>query len=131
VKHDNEAMVVKELLQAGANPRSATNDGETPLKRCQTPEAVKMLVDAAPDLVNHTCNKGRRALAHLASRATLEELFASCARHKIQVDVNHKDVNGDTALYMAMLRWGGPEAVKLLLDKGAEVLEAAMAARRC
>jgi ankyrin repeat protein len=124
VGQENEAMVVKELLQAGANPRAASNDGETPLMQLQTPEAVKMLVDAAPDLVNQTCNKGRRALAYMTSDETLEELLAACIRHKIQVDVNHRDVNGDTALHIAMLRWGGPAAVELLLYEGADVFGA-------
>jgi hypothetical protein len=80
-----------------------------------------MLVDAAPDLVNHTCSKGGRALAYLTRLATLQELFASSARHGIQIDVNHADVDGDTALHVAMMVKTGPGAVELLLEKGADV----------
>jgi serine/threonine-protein phosphatase 6 regulatory ankyrin repeat subunit B len=118
---ENHLIVAELLLKAGACPRTATNDGEIPLMRCKTPEFVKMLVDAAPDAVNHTCNTGRRALAYLTYLGLLEELFASSARHNIHIDVNHADVNGDTALHMAMLRRAGPAAVQLLLDKGADV----------
>jgi ankyrin repeat protein len=57
----------------------------------------------------------------LTSKATLDELFASSARYNIQIDVDHADVKGDTALHMAMLSSSGPEAVKLLLEKGADV----------
>jgi ankyrin repeat protein len=118
----NNLTAVKLLLAAGADPRTANGNGIIPLMRCTSQESVKMLVDAAPDLVNHTCNKGRRALAYLASRATLEELFASSARHNIHIDVNHADVNGDTALHMAMLRRTGCSVVQLLLEKGADTL---------
>jgi ankyrin repeat protein len=109
------------LLDADANPFIVDNTGSIPLMRCTSPEAAKMLVNAAPDMVNHTCNKGRRALAYLTRLDLLEELFTSCARHNIQIDVNHADINGDTALHMAMLSWSGPGAVKLLLEKGADV----------
>jgi ankyrin repeat protein len=36
--------------------------------------------------------------------------------------VNHADVNGDTALHMAMLRRTGCSVVQLLLEKGADTL---------
>jgi hypothetical protein len=118
---ENHLRAMAPLLDAGADPRIATNAGIVPLAFSQVPEAVKMLVDAASDTVNHTCNKGRRALAYLTRLDLLEELFASSTRHNIQIDVNHADINGDTALHMAMLSWSGPEAVKLLLEKGADV----------
>jgi serine/threonine-protein phosphatase 6 regulatory ankyrin repeat subunit B len=116
-----EPLAVKELLHAGASPRAASTAGTIPLMYCATPEAVKMLVDAAPGLINHTCSRGRGVLAYLTSKATLDELFASSARYNIQIDVDHADVKGDTALHMAMLSSSGPEAVKLLLEKGADV----------
>jgi ankyrin repeat protein len=80
-----------------------------------------MLVNADPDAVNHACNKGRRALAYLTSLDLLEELFASSARHNVDIEVNHADINGDTALHMVLLKRSGPAAVQLLLDKGADV----------
>jgi hypothetical protein len=83
--------------------------------------AVGLLVDAAPAMVNHVDGRGRRALAYLARHATLAALLSSSAEYSIPVDVNHADVNGDTALHMAMLRGAGPRAVKLLLEKGADV----------
>jgi ankyrin repeat protein len=110
------------LLDAGACPRTADIHGLIPLMRCTSPESIKMMVDAAPDMVNHVCNQGRRALSYFTSLDVLKALFASCARHDVHVDVNHADVNGDTALHLAMLSWSGPEAVKLLLEKGADVL---------
>jgi ankyrin repeat protein len=112
---------VELLLYSGGNPRIADNTGSLPLLFCRTPQLVMVLIDAAPDMVNHTCNKGRRALAYLTFLDLLKELFASCARHDIQIDVNHADANGDTALHMAMLLRSGPEAVQLLLGKGADV----------
>jgi serine/threonine-protein phosphatase 6 regulatory ankyrin repeat subunit B len=112
---------VQLLLDYGADPCIVDNTGSIPLMRCTSPEAVKMLVDAAPELVNHTCNRGRRALAYLTPFDICKELFASCARHNIKIDVNHADVNGDTALHMAMLGHADQSAVQLLLEKGADV----------
>jgi ankyrin repeat protein len=117
----NHLIAAKLLLEAGACPRVVSIEGHVPLMCCQTPESVTMLVDAAPDLINHACNKGRRAIGYLTSLNLLEELFASSARHNIQIDVNHEDVNGDTALHIAMMQRNGPAAVQLLLDKGAKV----------
>jgi ankyrin repeat protein len=117
----NRIIAAELLLKAGACPRTANNDGLIPLMQCQAPESVKMLVDAAPDTVNYTCSHGGRALGYLTSLDLLEELFASSARHNIQIDVNHADVNGDTALHMAMEVNSEPAVVKLLLDKGADV----------
>jgi ankyrin repeat protein len=118
----NHLPVARLLLDAGACPRIADINGMIPLMFCLSPESVRMLIDAAPDMVNHVCSKGRRALSFLTSLDVLQELFASCARHNIRVDVNHADVNGDTTLHMAMLSWSEPETVKLLLEKGADVL---------
>jgi hypothetical protein len=117
----NHVTTMQLLLEAGASPRIADTNGVLPLNVCKSPEAVKMLVDAAPELVNHTCSKGGRALAYLTNRDLLEELFASCARHNIQIDVNHADVDGDTALHMAMMERTGSSGVQLLLEKGAGV----------
>jgi ankyrin repeat protein len=117
-----EPLAVEALLHAGASPRAATSAGKIPLMHCATPASVKMLVDAAPELVNHTCSKGRRVLAHITYRAEiLQELFASSARHSIHIDVNHADVNGDTALHMAMLNRSALSSLQLLLEKGADV----------
>jgi ankyrin repeat protein len=52
----------------------------------------------------------------------LEELFRYCEEHGIDAEVNGKDNNGDTALRMAMYK-GNLRTVKLLLEKGARVLD--------
>jgi ankyrin repeat protein len=118
---DGNLVAMKLLLDAGANPHIASSNGEIPLMHCKAPESVKMLVDAAPDTVNHTCGEGRTAISYLTSFPLLEELFASCARLNIQIDVNHRDEDGDTALHVAMMEVAGLSAVKLLLDNGADV----------
>jgi ankyrin repeat protein len=117
----NHIMAVESLLDAGANPSIASSNGVIPLMRCPCPRSVTMLVEAAPDLVNHTCNKGRRALAYMDSPATIQELLTSSKRHNAQIDVNHKDFNGDTALHMVLVKRLGLSAVQLLLKEGAEV----------
>jgi ankyrin repeat protein len=116
-----EPYAVKILLAVKANPRIPDNRGLIPLMSCTSPESVEILVNAAPYILDHTCNKGRKSLAYLTPFDLLEELFASCARHNIKIDVNHADVNGDTALHMAMLMWLVDDEVELLLQKGADV----------
>jgi hypothetical protein len=81
-----------------------------------------MMANAAPEIVTHTCKRGRQALAYLTSLPLQQELFTLGESHNIDIDVNHADVNGDTALHMAMLRCSGARAVESLLQKGAEVL---------
>jgi hypothetical protein len=59
----------------------------------------------------------------------LEELFRFCDEHDISLDaeVNNKDVNGDTALHLAMVGGSQPDTVKLLLGKGADILGSGLA----
>jgi ankyrin repeat protein len=115
-----QPMIAKLLLDAGASPQLFKVIGFIPLMHCKTPELIKMLVDAAPETVNHTCSKGRGALAYLTSSDLLEEMFTSSARH-VDIEVNHADASGDTALHIAMLKRSGAKAVEMLLENGADV----------
>jgi ankyrin repeat protein len=121
VKKNNNLPMVKLLLDAGASPRAVDGNGSIPLMLCKSPDAVKMLVDAAPDVVCHTDNKRRSVLSYMKSVPMAKQLFSSCVQHNIRVDVNHTDRNQDTALHIAMLKRRGPLVVKLLLKKGSDV----------
>jgi hypothetical protein len=70
-------------------------------------------------------HQGRTATAYLSSSESqyrgLKELFRCSEELGLDAGVNNEDINGDTALHFAML-WSTRRAVKLLLEKGADVL---------
>jgi ankyrin repeat protein len=118
----------KMLLDAGADPRATDIMGFSPLYRCKSAEAIAMLVDAAPDLLQHRSEDGAQSLTHMTALPAIEELFKSSARHNIQIDVNHRDNVGSTALHHHVFKLGRAGdgdtkllTVKLLLEKGADV----------
>jgi ankyrin repeat protein len=113
------------LLARGVDPRILNNQGQTPLMRVKGVSCVRLLLETDPGLAGIRDDKGRAATAHLSCSdeqfPMLVRLLQYCEEHGIDAEINNKDVNGDTALHMAML-WGINKTVKLLLEKGAEVL---------
>jgi ankyrin repeat protein len=121
-----EVEAVKLLLEAGADPRLSDTHGRPALAHAHLDEVevVRLLLDAAPDTVNQRDRLGRTPLATLCRRRGALEAVEELFRYNdggVTVDVNNKDINGDTALRFAMYA-GSPDVVALLLAKGAEVL---------
>jgi ankyrin repeat protein len=118
------------LLNAGADPRIADNQGQIPLMVAAGVQDVAFslmepLVRAAPDTVNHRDERGRTVLSYLSGKhgttGAISALFDCAGELNVDIDINAKQIDGDTALHYAMLA-GCPDTVRLLLDKGAEVL---------
>jgi ankyrin repeat protein len=116
---------VRLLLELGIDPRIVDNEGKTSIMSSFEAACVRLLLDAAPDLVGARDLEGRTAVMHLSCSGmhykALEELFRYCEERGVDAGVNIKDLNGDTALHIAMIG-GCLPAVELLLEKGAEVL---------
>jgi ankyrin repeat protein len=121
---ENEEMM-RLLLELGADPRIVDNAGQTPLMMASNPACVRMLLDAAPDMVSIRDYWGRNALAHLSDSCdryeALMELFRCCEEHGVDAGVDNKSNHGHPALHWAMVG-ANPRAVKLLLEKGADFL---------
>jgi ankyrin repeat protein len=119
------AEMLKLLLELGADPRIADMDGGTRLMFASDADRARMLLEAAPDLVGMRDNKGRTALMHLSCNddqyEELEVLLRYCNEHGLDAGVNNKDINGDTALQLAMVQCHFP-TVLLLLKNGADVI---------
>jgi serine/threonine-protein phosphatase 6 regulatory ankyrin repeat subunit B len=124
--------LVKTLLEYGADPRVADNNGCIPLMHAKYDFSVSPLIEAAPDTVNHRDNSGwtvlhyfsRRIVIHysrVCSDRTLVQLLKHTQNGEYPIDINVADENGDTALHIAMMDLNS-DAVKLLLENGAEVL---------
>jgi ankyrin repeat protein len=113
------------LLELGADPRAVDKRGHTVLMGLGNVDFARLLLETAPDSVNARDLKGRTALMHLSCSPTdhkvLQELLRFIEERGIDAEVNHRDVNGDTALHMAMMG-GNHLSVPLLLEKGAKVL---------
>jgi ankyrin repeat protein len=117
--------MVQLLLDLGADPRVVDEDGFSPLVSYSEAGRVRVLLDAAPDVLERKDLKGRTPLMHMSCRRykgeQLIELFQYCEEHNLDACVNSTDINGDTALHLAMAS-GYVPTVKLLLEKGAKVL---------
>ncbi len=97
------------LIDAGANPRVLNEDGETLLHFAPTAGVVKRLLNLGVD-PNAADDSGNTSL-HSASTAEIVRLLLGDG-----ADPNAANNNGRTPV---MEQAGNPEAVKLLLDAGA------------
>jgi ankyrin repeat protein len=113
------------LLERGADPRLRDDDGTTFLMNLKNASCLRMLLEAAPDLVNFTNIWERTALMYLCLDSSrydvLVELFRCCEELGIDLMLNSRDGDGNTALHLAMSKHNIP-AMKLLLEKGADVM---------
>jgi ankyrin repeat protein len=121
------AEMAQLLLEQGADPRIVDNDGRTALMMPVGSAArARLLLNAAPDLIHRRDSTGQGTVAYLSCFVhgceALEELFRYCEEHDIDIGKNSKDNGGDTALHQAMY-WENTQAVKLLLEKGVEILD--------
>jgi ankyrin repeat protein len=120
-----EPEMVQLLLDLGADPRILDDDQQTPLIMGGTAARVRLLLDAAPDIVGVRDVVGRTTVSHFSCddrhHVALKELLQYCKDHGLDACVNNKDTNEDTALHIAMMGCYLP-TVKLLLENGAEVL---------
>jgi ankyrin repeat protein len=123
--------MARELLGRGADPRLVDNSGRTALMRKTGTARARVLLEAAPDLFSVRDHHGRTAIAHLCCSnrqyKALEGLFRYSEEHGVDPEVNHRDGDGHTALHFAMF-FGCLPTVKLLLEKGADVLDSDSAA---
>jgi hypothetical protein len=120
-----DADVVQLLLDRGADPHVVDNEGQTPLMMNGKAARVRILLDAAPDLLGMRNRVGQTAVMYLSQSVdgyeALGELFRYCDEHGLDAEVNSKAHNGDMALHIALVR-GDVSTVQLLLNNGADVL---------
>jgi ankyrin repeat protein len=87
-------------------------------------DIVKLLLDTGKVQVNARCKVGRSSLAWAARHGKLDTV-KTFLDHEYFVDINSKDDDGQTPLMLAVTgrlkKLPGLEAVKLLVDKGADI----------
>lgn len=117
--------IIDMLIKAGADPRAADDNGCIALMFAKYDVSVLPLLEAAPDTVNHRDIRGRTALHHFSASGdklkALSQLLENLRKGEHPIDINAADDNGDSALHLAMAHVN-LDAVKLLLENGAEVL---------
>lgn len=112
--------IVKILLEKGAEPNTKDNDGSTALilsAMWDSPEIIKLIVAQGAD-VNVSNNFGKTALmlaAEYGQTENVNDLLRGNAK------VNVIDNHGNTPLWFALGAEGNIQAVKLLVENGANV----------
>ncbi|KAF4635278.1 hypothetical protein G7Y89_g2831 [Cudoniella acicularis] len=128
----NHSAVAKVLLKLGADPLigkskenpgftpnyvSATTIGQTPLFYCCQNGHIEVLLE----LMNYLEPSVLGCGLHWAAEMGRSGILATILRNEqVKQYINHKDVNGNTALYLAACRRHA-ESVKILLEHGADI----------
>jgi uncharacterized protein len=119
---NGNAAMIEQLLREGADPNTTLAGGETALMaaaRTGKPDAVKALIDHGADVNGKEALRGQTALMWAAAEgnvAVIELLAANKA------DLRARSNGGFSALLFAV-REGKLDAVKALLNAGADVNE--------
>src|SRR5678809_61138 len=116
---NNDLKEVKSLLEKGADPNSADEDGDHLLMYAtlySSIDCMKILIEKGAD-INAKNNLDETAL--MWSVHDIEKLKFLIANG---ADVNAKAKSGNTPLLIASVGTGKYDAIKLLIDKGANVL---------
>ena len=120
-----DPAVCQVLIDAGADIETKDEDGLSPLLRASISgksAVVKMLVEAGAG-VCVTDNKGDTCLILAVPDASSRFGHTETVRYLVglkDVDVNHADDEGFTALHCAVLE-GYPDVVQVLIDAGADI----------
>ena len=145
---NRNAAVLERLVAAGADPNAATSMGETLLMTCAgtgAVDAVAMLLDRGANVNAREASYGQTALMRAAARDNTEvvrlllahgaDIHARSTTYLLPVSLGNPldDVGGGAVMvpqrgYTPLLfaaRHGRVENVRLLLDAGADVNEAA------
>ena len=115
----NDIESVRKLLEDGANPNATDEFGDAILMQAalySTADCMKLLLDKGAD-VNFKNKQGHSALLFCAHEP--EKIKLLVARG---ADVNISGKSGNTALLVAAVGTNNYEAVKLLIDNGANPL---------
>ena len=115
-----DSAVVATLLDLGADPRIAQQDGSTVLRAAVlggSPTVLKMLLDRRTNANERTANM-HGALIHLAVDAKSPEMVRLLIDHGAIIQATDQD--GRTPLFQAA-QMGQTEIVALLLKRGARV----------
>ena len=116
---DDNAVAVKALTEAGADPNVQDNDSQTPLldaaMKTENPEVIEALINAGADMEardNEECTP-----LHLAAK--FNNTVAIAALIEAGADLEAQSRFGFTPLYFAVEE-GHPGAIRVLLKVGAD-----------
>ena len=117
--HNDDAEMVKALLRAGANAKTANNFGDTPMREAAingNVEVLEELLDAGAD-VDSPSQEGQTSLMIVARAANLEAA-------RLLLDRGAKVNAVEAHELQSALMWAAeqqPEMVRLLISKGADI----------
>lgn len=116
------AKLVKVLVDAGANIEQRDSEGRTPLMYAVRDEKTTMAMLAAKPDVNALDKQRFSALMHaMSGYSDKDQIAALKALLKRKAEVNQANINGDTALHLAVAKYNPLAAAGTLLNAGAEV----------
>ncbi|PVD20351.1 hypothetical protein C0Q70_18505 [Pomacea canaliculata] len=113
---------VKRLLEAGARVDDQSNDGTTALMnaiQCRHPHVLDLLLQHGAS-VSTADNDGNNSLM-LAMKQGDMSVVSSLWTHAHDLDINHTNKLGQTALHLAAIK-GDKSTAECLLDAGANML---------
>ncbi len=108
--------VVETLLEAGADIRAATNEGQTPLHVVRDRAMTNLLLAHGADVT--AINRYGETPLHIAAGAGRKDVAEALLAHGAAIDARNQ--GGWTPLHAAVMQ-GHPDLVELLLAQGADI----------